>query len=70
MTDTQHTPESGPGRGREGAGLEATRVRGAMPVAAEGHTGPAASTASAPAHSAGLLYTSPSPREALEFGMP
>ncbi|MDY5157083.1 hypothetical protein, partial [Actinotignum timonense] len=52
MTDTQHTPESEPGRGREGAGLEATRVRGAMPVAAEGHTGPAASTASAPAHSA------------------
>ncbi|MHB1989471.1 DUF3566 domain-containing protein [Actinotignum timonense] len=52
MTDTQHTPERGPGRGREGAGLEATRVRGAMPAAAEGHTGPAASTASVPAHSA------------------
>ncbi|MDY5127066.1 hypothetical protein SC377_02745, partial [Actinotignum sp. SLA_B059] len=49
MTDTQHTPEHQPGRGRDAAGLEATRVRGAMPMAAEGHSGPA--VASAPAHS-------------------
>ncbi|MDE1654826.1 DUF3566 domain-containing protein [Actinotignum schaalii] len=50
MTDTQHTPEHQPGRGRDAAGLETTRVRGAMPMAAEGHSGPA--VASAPAHSA------------------
>lgn len=49
MTETQHTPEHQPGRGRDRAGLEATRVRGAMPAAAEGHSGPA--VASAPAHS-------------------
>ncbi len=50
MTDTQHTPDHQPGHGRDAAGLEATRVRGAMPMAAEGHSGPA--VASAPAHSA------------------
>lgn len=49
MTETQHTPEHQPGRGRDRAGLEATRVRGAMPAVAEGHSGPA--VASAPAHS-------------------